>query len=261
MRVSARFFFPILFTTTGLAWGPTGHEWVTHRAVDSLAGRFEVLQGRHRARLVGRAMGADYRNDGDPEESSRHFVDVERYDRELFSRREMDVEGLVLQFGLDETWKNGTGPWSAEQTFTTMSPIFTNPCTPPRILTDNSQASRTSMLDSKRDYSTGTCHELPLTGWNRWILGPVLPVLLEVVLESHQEVDTVLGADDRIVSGLALDRQAYRRRGERRSYPDRYFERMSEELGGFLAERLNQAAHRVASLWRMVWEQAGEPEF
>ena len=228
-------------------------------------------------------MGADYRNDGGPEESSRHFVDVERYDRELFSRLEMDVEGLVLQFGLDETWKNGTGPWSAEQTFDRLVEAFRRQDLESILLhfsdlchyvadlhqplhtTENFDGQLTGQPDIHAQFETGLLNRhVSRIAFNRMEpvdLEPVLPVLLEVVLESHQEVETVLGADDRIVSELALDRQAYRRRGERRSCPDRYFERMSEELGGFLAERLNQAAHRVASLWRMVWEQAGEPEF
>ena len=92
-------------------------------------------------------------------------------------------------------------------------------------------------------------------------LGPVLSELFDLVLESHREVETLLRADDRIVSELTLDRKAYRRRGEGRNYPDFYFERMFDEVGDLLEESLNQAAHRVASLWWMAWKQAGAPEF
>ena len=77
----------------GLAWGPAGHEWVTERALDSLNGRFKILQNRHRAALVGRAMSADYRKDKDLEEASRHFVDMERYGRDLFMDPETDPIG------------------------------------------------------------------------------------------------------------------------------------------------------------------------
>lgn len=283
MRVSTLFLLPILFTTSVLAWGPTGHEWVTHRAVDSLTGRFEVLLGRHRARLVGRAMSADYRKDRDPEESSRHFVDIERYDRDLFSRHEIDVDRLVLQFGREVTRENGTGPWSAKQSFDHLVEAFrrqdlgsillysSDLCHyvadlhQPLHTTENFDGQLTGQPDIHARFETELLNRsvsrIAFKRMDLVDLGPALPLLLEVVLESHQEVETLLSADDRIVSELALDRQAYRGRGERRGYPDRYFERMFDEVGGLLEERLNQAAHRVASLWWMAWKQAGEPEF
>ena len=274
MRVSALFFFFILATTTGLAWGPAGHEWVTERALDSLNGRFEILQNRHRAALVGRAMSADYRKDKDPEETSRHFVDMKRYGRDLFMDPETDLDRLVLQFGRQATQQDGTGPWSAEITFDRLLDAFRRRDLEAILLyssdlshyvadlhqslhtTENFNGQLTGQMDIharfesdllNRYQSRISFHQVDPTN-----LGPVLSELFDLVLESHREVETLLRADDRIVSELALDCKAYRRRGEGRNYPDFYFERMFDEVGDLLEERLNQAAHRVASLWWMA---------
>ena len=283
MWVSSLFFVSILFTTTGLAWGPTGHEWVTHRAIDSLVGRFEALQGRHRATLVGRAMAADYRKDKDPEEASRHFVDIERYGRDLFTDSEMDLDRLMVRFGREATNEDGTGPWSARITFDLLVEGFRQrdlesillyssdlshyvaDLHQPLHTTQNFNGQLTGQLDIHARFETELLNrylsQIPFNRVDLADLGPVLPALFNLVLESHQAVDTILRADNGIVSDLALDRRAYRRRGEGRSYPDPYFERMFDEVGELLEERLNQAAHRVASLWWMAWKKAGEPDF
>lgn len=283
MRVSSLFFFSILFTTTGLAWGPTGHQWVTHRAIDSLVGRFGVLQGRHRVALVGRTMAADYRKDKDPEEAPHHFVDMERYGRDLFTDPEIDLDRLVLQFGRQVIRENGTGPWSASKAFDRLVEAFLQgdfgsillyssdlshylaDLHQPLHTTENFNGQLTGQLGIHARFETELLNryvsQIPLNRVDLADLGPVLPALFDLVLESHQEVDTILRADHRIVSELDLDRNAFRRRGERRNYPDPYFERMFEEVGELLEERLNQAAHRVASFWWMAWKRAGEPDF
>jgi len=88
-----------------------------------------------------------------------------------------------------------------------------------------------------------------------------LPALQDIALESYQWVDNVLLADRRIVSELGIDRKQYLgKTSEGKKYPDQYFRRMFDEVGGVLGDRLNQAAYRVGSLWWMAWERAGKPD-
>jgi len=93
-------------------------------------------------------------------------------------------------------------------------------------------------------------------------LGPVTGQLHEVAVESYQWVDEILLADRRVVSELEIDRKQYLGKANKgKKYPDQYFKRMFDEVGGVLGNRLNQAAYRVASLWWMAWEKAGHPAF
>jgi hypothetical protein len=228
-------------------------------------------------------MAADYRKDKDPEEAPRHFVDIERYGRGLFTDPEMDLDRLVVQFGREETNRNGTGPWSARITFDRLVEGFrqgdlasillhssdlshyVSDLHQPLHTTENFNGQLTGQLGIHARFESELLNryvsQISLNRIDLADLGSVLPVLFDLVLESHLEVDTILMADHRIVSELALDRRAYRRRGERRNYPDLYFDRMFDEVGELLEERLNQAALRIASLWWMAWKKAGEPEF
>ncbi|MEE8350260.1 MAG: hypothetical protein V3R94_11855 [Acidobacteriota bacterium] len=286
MRVNSLlycFLFPLLFTTTSLAWGPVGHQWISHRALDSLVGKFEVLQVRHRAELVERSMSADYRKEQDSEEASRHFVHVEWYGRDLFKDSGMDLDRLVVQFGREETRRNGTGPWAAGETFDRLVEAFRRKdlesilssaadlshyiadLHQPLHTTDNFNGQLTGQPDIHARFESQLLNrfqsQIVFDRVDAVDSGPVLPALFDLVLESHQGLEVLLGADNRIVSELALDPGAYRKRGSEQNYPERYFTRMFDEVGGLLEERLNLAAHRVASLWWMAWKQAGEPEF
>ena len=86
--------------------------------------------------------------------------------------------------------------------------------------------------------------------------------LHEVAVESCQWVDNILLADRRVVSELGMDRKQHQGKAHKgKKYPDQYFKRMSDEVGGVLENRLNQAAYRVGCLWWMAWEKAGQPAF
>ena len=86
--------------------------------------------------------------------------------------------------------------------------------------------------------------------------------LHNIAVESYQWVDNILLADLRVVSELRMDRKQYLgKTNEGTKYPDQYFKRMFDEVGGVLGNRLNQAAYRVGCLWWMAWEKAGQPDF
>ena len=89
-----------------------------------------------------------------------------------------------------------------------------------------------------------------------------MPKLQDMAVESNQWVDSILLADRRVVSELKIDRKQYLGKANKgKKYPDQYFKRMFDEVGGILEDRLNQAAYRVGSLWWMAWEKAGHPAF
>lgn len=276
--------FSLLLTRPGFAWGPAGHHWVTDRAIDNLNGKFKELFSPHRDALVQRTMDPDYRKEQDPEEASRHFVDLERYGEHLFADGEADFDQVVIQFGRDAVQKNGTGPWAAERTFNRLVEAFQQRHLEPILLyssdlshyladlhqpfhtTENFDGQLTGQVDIHARFESDLVNRyLDQIGFSKTIpsnLGSVLPALFDVVLESYQWVDDLLLADNRIVSELAIDRKQFQNKGkERKIYPDPYFRRMFEEVGRVLEDRLNQAAYRVASLWWMAWEKAGEPDF
>ncbi|MEE9565917.1 MAG: S1/P1 nuclease [Desulfobacteria bacterium] len=274
----------VLLTAQGLAWGPAGHRWITNRAMDNLEGRFQELFTKHRSTVVQQTMGPDYRKDQDPEEPSRHFIDLELYGEFPFPDIDLNYDGLVGRLGKETVEKNGTILWAGQRTFEKLVEAFhlqnleqillysadlshyVGDLHQPFHTTENFDGQLTGQLGIHSRFESDLVNlyleQVSLSKAAPHNLGPVLPKLQDMAVESYQWVDSILLADRRVVSELKIDRKQYLgKTNEGKKYPDQYFRRMFEEVGGVLGNRLNQAAYRVASLWWMAWEKAGQPDF
>lgn len=229
-------------------------------------------------------MDPDYRKDKDREEYYRHFIDLERYGAFPFSDLDLDYERMVRRFGRKKVVENGIVLWAAEKTFNQLLEAFRRQNLK-QILLYSSDLSH-YVADLHQPLHTTENYNGQLTGQlgihfrfeidllDQYIdeihfsqaspidLGPVLPALHDTALESYVWVDNILLADRRIVSGLRIDRKQYLEKGKnRKAYPEQYFTRLFEEAGTVTEDRLNRAAHRLASLWWMAWEKAGSLDF
>jgi len=277
------FCFCVFLTAQGFAWGPAGHRWITNRAIDNLEGRFQELSSKHRSTIVRQTMDPDYRKDQDPEEPSRHFIDLEPYGEFPFSDMDLNYDRLVARWGKEKVEKNGTLLWAVQRTFEKLVEAFQSQNLE-QILLYSADLSH-YLGDLHQPFHTTENFDGQLTGQlgihsrfendlvNLYLeqvsfskaapndLGPVMGQLHDVAVESYQWVDNILLADRRVVSELAMDRTPYQGKANKgKKYPDQYFRRMFDEVGGVLENRLNQAAYRVASLWWMAWEKAGKPD-
>ncbi len=273
-----------LFTAQGLAWGPAAHRWITNRAMDNLEGRFQELFSKHRSTIVRQTMDPDYRKDQDPEESSRHFINLELYWEFPFSSLDLDYEQLVDRFGKEKVEKNGRILWAAQRTFDQLVEAFQRQDLEQILLysadlshyvgdlhqpfhtTENFNGQFTGQLGIHSRFESDLVNlyleRVPFSKTAPTNLGPVMRQLHDVAVESYQRVDDILLADRRVVSELEIDRKQYLGKANKgKKYPDQYFKRMFDEVGGVLGNRLNQAAYRVTSLWWMAWEKAGQPDF
>ena len=171
-----------LLTAQGFAWGPAAHRWITNRAMDNLEGPFQELLGRHRSTVVQQTMGPDYRKDQDPEEPSRHFIDLELYGKFPLFDFDLNYDRLVGRLGKETvekteyccgrrkgrsiSWSTRSNArtvnrsYSIPRIFPTMLEIFTSPSIPPRTSMVSSPGSWASILDSKAAWSICT--------WNRF---------------------------------------------------------------------------------------------
>ena len=278
------FCFCALLTVQGFAWGPAGHRWVTNRALDNLEGRFQEFFSKHRSEVVQQTMGPDYRKDQDPEEPSRHFINLDPYGEFLFSSLDLDYEQLVDRFGKEKVEKNGRILWAAQRTFDQLVEAFQRQDLEQILLysadlshyvgdlhqpfhtTENFNGQFTGQLGIHSRFESDLVNlyleRVPFSKAAPTDLGPVMGHLHDVAVESYQWVDNILLADGRVVSELEVDRKQYLEKANKgKKYPDQYFKRMFDEVGGILEDRLNQAAYRVGSLWWMAWEKAGHPVF
>ena len=273
----------VLLTGQSFAWGPAAHRWITNRAMENLEGRFQELFSKHRGTVVQQTMGPDYRKDLDPEEPSRHFIDLELYGEFPFSDLDLNYDRLVDRWGKEKVEKNGTLPWIVQRTFEQLTEAFqrqdlerillysadlshyVGDLHQPFHTTKNFDGRLTGQLGIHSRFESDLVNlHLEQVSFSKAAptdLGPVTGQLHDVAVESYQWVDDLLLADGRVVSELEIDRRQYLGKANKgKKYPDQYFKRMFDEVGGVLGNRLNQAAYRVASLWWMAWEKAGKPD-
>ena len=251
--------------------------------MDNLEGRFQELFSKRRSTVVQQTMGPDYRKDLDPEEPSRHFIDLELYGEFPFSDLDLNYDRLVDRWGKEKVEKNGTLPWIVQRTFEQLTEAFQRQDLEEILLysadlshyvgdlhqpfhtTKNFDGQLTGQLGIHSRFESDLVNlHLEQVSFSKAAptnLGPVTGQLHEVAVESYQRVDDILLADRRVVSELEIDRRLYLGKANKgKKYPDQYFKRMFDEVGGVLENRLNQAAYRVASLWWMAWEKAGKPD-
>ncbi len=251
--------------------------------MDNLEGRFQELFLKHRGTVVQQTMGPDYRKDLDPEEPSRHFIDLELYGEFPFSDLDLNYDRLVDRWGKEKVEQNGTLPWIVQRTFEQLTEAFQRQDLEQILLysadlshyvgdlhqpfhtTKNFDGRLTGQLGIHSRFESDLVNlHLEQVSFSKAApteFGPVTGQLHEVAVESYQWVDDILLADRRVVSELKIDRKQYLGKANKgKKYPDQYFQRMFDEIGGVLENRLNQAAYRVASLWWMAWEKAEKPD-
>ena len=252
--------------------------------MDNLEGRFQELFSKHRSTVVQHTMGPDYRKDQDPEESSRHFIDLELYGEFPFSGLDLNYDHLVGRFGKERVEKNGTLPWTAQRTFEQLIEAFqrrdleqillysadlshyVGDLHQPFHTTENFDGQLTGQLGIHSRFESDLVNlyleQVPFAKAAPTDMEPVMGQLHDVAVESYQWVVDILLVDGRVVSELEIDRKKLQgKANEGKKYPDQYFKRMFDEVGGILGNRLNQAAYRVGCLWWMAWEKAGHPAF
>ncbi|MFB3068744.1 MAG: hypothetical protein ACE1ZI_05670, partial [Acidobacteriota bacterium] len=246
-----------LLTAQGYAWGPGAHRWITNRAIDNLEGPFQELFSKHRSTIVRQTMDPDYRKDQDPEEPSRHYIDLEFYGEFPFSDLELNYDRLVARWGKEKVEKHGTLLWAAQRTFEKLVEAFHRQNLEQILLssadlshyvgdlhqpfhsTENFDGQLTGQLGIHSRFESDLVNlYLEQVSFSRAApsdLGPVIGQLHKVAVESFQWVDNILLADRRVVSELGMDRKQYQGKASKgKKYPDQYFKRMSDEVGGVL---------------------------
>lgn len=252
--------------------------------MDNLEGPLQELLGQHRSTVVQETMGPDYRKDQNPEEPSRHFIDLELYGEFPFSGLDLNYDQLVGRFGKERVEKNGTLPWAVQRTFDKLTEAFRSRNLAQILLysadlshyvadlhqpfhtTENFDGQSTGQLGIHSRFESDLVNlylqQIPFSKAHPTNLGPLMRKLRDVTVESYRWVDPILLADARVVSELEINRKQYLGKvNQGKKYPEQYFKRMFDEVGEILGDCVNQAAYRVGSLWWMAWKKAGQPTF
>ena len=101
-----------LVTGSAQGWGFFGHRTITQIAVYDLPASMQAFYYRNLLSLVLQSTAPDERRGTDPNEASRHFIDMDHYSEEdPFGKVPREYEKAATKFSTDTLKKYGTVPW------------------------------------------------------------------------------------------------------------------------------------------------------
>ncbi|MGE5424216.1 MAG: hypothetical protein ACM3N9_02565 [Syntrophothermus sp.] len=125
LRQSA--FFALLITGTLFlsSWGYQGHKKISEPAAPALPSAVDFLKSTWTAYLPAHASDADYRKQSDPNESPRHFIDIDGYSAFVQNGKiPMSWDSIVAVYGYNYVIDQGILPWATKTAYDSLKACF-----------------------------------------------------------------------------------------------------------------------------------------
>jgi hypothetical protein len=107
------------------SWGSKGHKKVSQNFAACLPEQVSFLKPVWTNFVASHASDADYRKDQDPNESPRHYIDIDNYPVFMISGRiPQTYDSVVAEFGYSFVVSQGTLPWATLVTFDSLKSCF-----------------------------------------------------------------------------------------------------------------------------------------
>lgn len=101
----------LIFVSQLFSWGKLGHEIITRYAIEGLLEEMTFLK-ENITYLGEHSIDPDKRKDEDPEESHKHFIDIDHYQEFNEGKMIMNREELVKIYGEEVVNDMGILPWN-----------------------------------------------------------------------------------------------------------------------------------------------------
>ncbi|MGQ9477594.1 MAG: S1/P1 nuclease [Candidatus Bipolaricaulia bacterium] len=259
-------------TYTSFAWGLEGHQIINAWALENLPEPLRSYFLEHRDFILANACAADERKSVDPDESPKHYIDLDYYDRYPFAKVSHDLDELIAQYGELTVKQQGLLPWAIADTVEKLAAqmkagdagLWLTAADLAHYIGDAHQPLHTTKDYDGRDFRTRGIHArfeetLVLFFWEEGYFQPFeaqyiddpLETAFTIVVESYRGVERLFQADieaQKVGSKHSLDKEGYWR-----AFWD-------NGAGETMIDRLNKAAFYVASFWYTAWVEAGKPE-
>ena len=267
------------------AWGFWGHRMINRMACFTLPPELFAFYKSHIDYLTLHAVDADKRRYSDPEEAPRHFIDLDRYGSDPFSKLPKLWKEAVTKFTEDTLKANGIVPWYVQEMYFKLRKAFVEKelsrilyysamighyvgdSHVPLHCTENYNGQLTNqqgihgfwesrlpeLFGNDYDYFVGNAtyiENVPTFCWT-------------VVENSFNALDSVLKFEQQLNATFNADRKySYEVRGTLpvRVYSKAYSEKFHQQLSGQVERRIRAAVLAVGSIWYTAWVDAGMPD-
>lgn len=123
-----RIFFSALLVCLVLilsSWGSKGHKKISGNAPQGYPPAMQFLKPSWTNFVTNHASDADYRKDQDPDESPRHYIDIDNYPEFLQTGTiHQNYDSVVARYGLWFVVDQGTLPWATLRCYDSLKSCF-----------------------------------------------------------------------------------------------------------------------------------------
>lgn len=284
---SLALWFVILLLNPGsvLSWGFWAHKEINKEAISLLPDPLQGFFRQHADSIIQRSIEPDLRRYTDKEEGSTHYIDIDRYGTFPFPNLPRSYDAAVAKFGKGLVDSNGTVPWRIVTFLNGLTKAFQERDSDaiifyasnlghyvadahvPLHATENYDGQLSGQKGVHARWESGVPERygsgFHLNPAPAEFIGDPLNTAFDAVLESYQDVDSVLILDREALKNTP-EKDRYVQRTVRgrvvNEYSDEYYRRYYALLSGMIERRMTAAAHRVASYWYTAWVNAGKPE-
>jgi len=286
MKIFIIWVLPIFFgPTQDDFWGFYAHELINRQAVYSLPPEMMVLYKREIEFLAQNAVNPDRRRYAVEGEAEKHFLDLDHYgDSALYLLPKYWLEALE-KFPEDTLRSHGIGPWSAYQTFLSLTRAFEQKnktailrlsadlghylgdLNVPLHTTENYNGQLTGQ-DGIHGFWESRVPELLAKNYSFWVgkaeyvEKPQLAIW-NLVIEAHAQVDSVLAYEKKLTDLFPEDQKFSfeERNGQTvKVYSSEFTVSYSQILNNQVERQMRKSIKTIADFWYTAWVNAGQPD-
>lgn len=274
-------FFILTFFVS--SWGFQPHKLINLNAIFTLPPNLAIFYKKHSFQIREFAVNADKRVYIDPNESPRHFIDLDKIENTdsllipWYKVREKFNEKIILSKGIV--------PWQIDNSYRQLVKAFYNKdmtriiklsadlghyaadAHVPLHTTSNYNGQFTNQVGIHALWETRIPemfhHKYKLMVGPAKYINNVLDFAWSTVLESHHLLDSVLTIEKQLSKSLPkVLQRAYIQRGQQiqPNYSDFYVISYHLALNGMVQRRMKKSIHAIGSLWYSAWVDAGQPD-
>lgn len=250
------------------SWGSTGHYKISYSA--SLSFNQEMYDfSTWTIFLADHASDADLRKNVDPDESPKHYIDIDNYPGfTVLGRIPQTLDSAINIYGRWFVYGQGILPWATVITFDSLKNCFqrgdfekaryfaadlghyvADGHMPLHITSNyNGQYTGNDGIHSRYESTmiNANINQITYTGNYITAIDDVNQYVFDYLYVNHQYVDSILLADDYAKNFGATNTQAYK-------------QALWNKTGRFTTLLFKNASHALAELIYTAWVQAGRP--
>jgi hypothetical protein len=270
----------------GYGWGFYAHRLINQQALFLLPPSMISLYKLHILYIGEHAVDPDKRRYAVADEGPRHYIDMDRYEKDAFRSMNVSWSQACKTHSEDTLRAHGIVPWWIQVMLARLTQAFRDgnlnrilkvsaelghyvgDAHVPLHTSSNHNGQHTNQHGIHGFWESRIPELLAESEWDLWIgraqyIKDPLQYTWRIIHESAKAADSVLFLERKLNERIpAQNKYAFENRNGvlTKQYSDFYTRKYDHELNGMVERRFRQSVLAVASFWYTAWVNAGQPD-